>query len=159
MFRVDWSGSSHDVRVFCRETDGRVIKLENKFYNSIALNQQIWELRFDKPIKRGDIKEVVLTSILPDPEHKAAPYHRISYTNVWSCKRFECRLWLMDTTPKAVYFFEGTEQDVALKKNVIQPISHSQEYIIHSRPDLHNKYSLEWDSRNGGLNNNHNGDH
>jgi hypothetical protein len=148
LFKLGWSGSSQKVKITCRDEDG--IVTQKNVVTSKARNWHLWSVKFDRPIQKGETREVVLRYILPDPEHKALPYLFISYQNVWKCKEFECRLSLADDLKaKAVYFVRGTEPTMKLRKVRIPRSLDSNEYIIHEHPDAESKYSLEWELKNG----------
>jgi len=143
-FRMDWTGSSNDIDIDCGAYDGEIVK--KYLVKSEALKKQLWELQFDRPMRKGETRKVALRCVLPDPQHKAAHYHAILYKNVWDCKEFECRLSLSDDLePNAVYFVYGTDMDVPLRKIKLSPDLASHEYVVHERPAANLKYSLEWE--------------
>lgn len=149
LFKLDWTGSSQNVIINCENEYGRLAK--KTFVNSAALHKQLWALHFEKPIRTGEIREIVLRCIFPDPEHKAMPYHIFSYNNVWKCKEFECRLALAkNLQPNAVWLVRGTKMDVAFNKTEISPDLYSNEYVVHERPNSASlRYSMEWELKNG----------
>ena len=147
-FKVNWSGSSPQVQIACRNEDG-VIQ-EQSVVKSKALRWSHWELKFDKPMSRGETKPILLKLTLPDPEHKVAPYYLMSYNHVWKCKEFECRLSISDDIkPEAVYFVRSDARAMPVEKAKITPTPDSHEYVIHEKPASGAKYGLEWDLKHG----------
>jgi hypothetical protein len=147
---VDWTGSQ-DVKITCRDEDGIIV--QKNFVTSKVVNWPLWELKFARPLRRGEMRRIVLTYMLPDPAHKASPYYFMSYKNFWRIKEFEWRLSLAeDLKPKAVYFVKGVWPDKALKKAKIPRDLESSEYIVHEWPEQESKdavYSFEWELKNG----------
>jgi hypothetical protein len=148
LFKVEWTGSSPKVKITCRDEDGIVAK--KNVVISRAMPWNLWGLKFDRPLPKGQMRGVVLKYILPDPEHKASPYLFFSFNNVWKCKEFQYRLALADDLKaKAVYFVQGAAPAMMLKKVKIPRNLNSNEYVIHEQPDSESKYSLEWELKNG----------
>jgi hypothetical protein len=147
--RVNWSGSSQNVQITCRSEDGTIQR--QSVVSSKALRWSHWELKFDKPMARGEVRPIQLKFTLPDPEHQVAPYYLISYKHVWKCKEFECRLFLSDDIkPEAVYFVRSDERAMPVEKARITPTPDSHEYVIHEKPAAGGaKYGLEWELKNG----------
>lgn len=149
LFNVEWTGSSKNVQISCVEGGAKTVQKD--FIDSKAMNWHSWGLEFDKPLKRGEEREIVLEYILPDPEHTAAPFHKIAFTNVWQCREFTCRLLLAEgMKPRAVYLVkEATKPNFEREKAEILPEPQSHTYVVHERPAPLSKFSLEWDLKNG----------
>lgn len=149
-FRVEWTGSSHDVKIEC-QGDGEIIPQEDQLLKREAPSWGLWELRFAEPMKWGEARRVLLKYTMPDPQQTAQPFHFIGYQHVWKCRELKCRLSLEEgIQPRAVYFVRGADY-IRLEKDP-NVSDESNEYEISERPVLGAKYHIEWEIKNGNSN-------
>ena len=149
IFSTNWTGSSKNVQVTCREEDGTIHRRD--WVTSKAINAQVWELVFSQPLRKNEIKTITLKYVYPDPQQKASPFFRISYDSVMQCHDLTCRVTLAENIkPKGVYLIEGVgPNNFVLDRKKMDPEPDSNFYVFHEKPTPWSKYAIEWDLNNG----------
>ena len=150
LFKVSWTGLVPGVIINCRREFG-VLLQEHSPLPSKTLPWQLCELKFHKPMKRGEVREIELEYRAGDPGgNTAMPYILLAYTHVLRCEETICTLTFAENAaPKSVILFYGNDSGVALKREVKSLDPDSGKYIINARPEHGQRLSIEWEYGGG----------
>lgn len=143
-FKIYWTGSSPEVMVSCDPSVGELKPDKNHPYSKVV-SWQVYHLVFNEPIKPYEKREVILKLTVFDKDHKAMPYHIISYAHVRQCKSLLWRVVYEDSLlPTKVCFVEFDEKEIARNRRELQSRD-MNEYFVSVYPVQGWKYSVEWD--------------
>jgi hypothetical protein len=148
VFKFLWSGSGAAKVSSDSSPDAVLVSIPGP--SSIAWNWQRCALVFNKPMKKGEVKPVVLTYELLDENNRAFPFQTVSYAHVAGCTKLTMRLiFAAPSLPNTVYLTKFDRNWDIVERTAIpvgfeSPEQGIREYTINVEPERGTRYRVEW---------------